>query len=327
MKKLLIIFAFLPLVGVGQEIHNLVFEGAGIRGIAYCGALMEMEKDGKMTEVQRVAGTSSGAITASLISVGYTADEIYEVIGETNFGKFNDGGWFFIGGFHRLKKKLGYYKGDRFTHWLEDLIEEKTGSKDITFLQLYQKHQSDSKYKELVMTATSLNHQDAIIFSHHNYPNMRIVDAVRASMAIPYYFEPMIIDSVGHPIELDQLTATGDVCVDGGFTTNFPIYIFDDAPYFDSNTLGFRIDNDEQIASDKGSKEIVDQQVASLQDFSVAFYYLIKETMNRYMLTDEDWARTVSVSDADIGPKVKKLSEEEKQKLIQSGANAYLQFK
>ncbi|MEZ4800374.1 MAG: patatin-like phospholipase family protein [Flavobacteriales bacterium] len=206
-------------------------------------------------------------------------------------------------------------------------IEGKAGSKDITFLQLYQKHQSDPKFKELVVTATSLNHQDALIFSYHNYPNMRIVDAVRASMAIPYYFEPMIIDSVGHPIELDQLTASGDVCVDGGFTTNFPIYIFDEAPYFDKQTLGFRIDNDEQIESDKSSKEIVDQQVASLQDFSVAFYYLIKETMNRYMLTEEDWARTVSVSDADIGPKVKKLSEEEKQKLIQSGANAYLNYK
>ncbi|MBM3448289.1 MAG: hypothetical protein FJX90_04180 [Bacteroidetes bacterium] len=40
----------------GQEmkpIENLVFEGGGIRGVAYCGALQEMELRGKL---QRDAG-------------------------------------------------------------------------------------------------------------------------------------------------------------------------------------------------------------------------------------------------------------------------------
>ena len=44
--------------------ENLVFEGAGIRGIAYCGALMELDEKGMLADIKRVGGTSSGAITA-----------------------------------------------------------------------------------------------------------------------------------------------------------------------------------------------------------------------------------------------------------------------
>jgi predicted acylesterase/phospholipase RssA len=74
MKKLLVIFATLiSIMGLGQKasdsIHyeNLVFEGAGIRGLAYCGALMELDQRQMLAPIQRVAGTSSGAITATLL--------------------------------------------------------------------------------------------------------------------------------------------------------------------------------------------------------------------------------------------------------------------
>ena len=94
MKKLLVIFAsFISIMGLGQKasdsIHyeNLVFEGAGIRGLAYCGALMELDERKMLTPIQRLAGTSSGAITATLLSVGYTPQEIFEMIGNTNFAE------------------------------------------------------------------------------------------------------------------------------------------------------------------------------------------------------------------------------------------------
>src|SRR5574343_659876 len=145
MNRILVFTALiLPILSWSQRIDNLVFEGAGIRGIAYCGALMELDEQGYLANVKRVAGTSSGAITASLLSVGYTPQEIYTIIGETNFGKFNDGGGLFIGGIHRLKKKLGYYKGKKFLEWLENLIEAKTGNKNFTFADLEQKATSNA---------------------------------------------------------------------------------------------------------------------------------------------------------------------------------------
>lgn len=305
------------------QIENLVFEGAGIRGIAYCGALMEMDKTGDLQGIKRVAGTSSGAITAGLISVGYSPQEIYEIIGGTNFAKFNDGGGIFIGGFSRLKNRFGYYKGNVFLHWMEELIEKKTGNADITFEQLYALAQQDSRYKELVVTAMCLNKQEPFYFSSYTYPKMRIADAIRASMAIPYYFEPVIIDKEGKTYKKKEMKPDYDVCVDGGFVSNFPIYVFDKAPFSNDRTVGFRIDEDKQIANDLSTRELVDIPIEDIGDFSIAFYYVIKETMNRYMLTEKDWERTISISDCSIGPKVKKLSQEEKDRLIGAGGKAW----
>ena len=55
--------------------RNLVFEGSGIRGIAFAGAIQEFERQNMIYTVQRVSGTSAGAITALLLSLGYSAAE------------------------------------------------------------------------------------------------------------------------------------------------------------------------------------------------------------------------------------------------------------
>lgn len=308
--------------GASDSLHfeNLVFEGAGIRGIAYCGALMELEEQGYLACIDRVGGTSSGAITACLLAVGYKPAEIYEIIGSTDFGRFNDGSWGFAGGLLRLNSRLGFYRGKSFVRWLELLISAKTNEADITFGQLHQLKQSDfdCNYKELTVAATSLNHQKTLIFSYESFPEMRIVDAVHASMAVPLYFEPVVIDSKGSVIEYRKMLPEHHLCVDGGFTSNYIISAYDSADR-PAPTLGLRLDSDEQIICDGRDCSLAYYPVESVKDFVGAFYYIIKETMNRQSLTEADWNRTVSISDCNIGPKVKKLSDEEKQKLIGAG--------
>ena len=97
MKKSLLLFPILAFQFMqGQPppaIKNLVFEGAGVRGIAYCGAIQEMESKKMMEDIERVGGTSSGAIIALTISLGYSGKEIENIILKTNFKKFNDGGF------------------------------------------------------------------------------------------------------------------------------------------------------------------------------------------------------------------------------------------
>lgn len=313
-------------------IENLVFEGAGIRGIAYCGALMELDERGYLECIDKVAGTSSGAITACLVSIGYTPQETFEIIGNTDFGKFNDGGWGFIGGVHRLKKKLGYYKGKRFLSWLEELVALKTGSAHTTFRDLrnLRGNQERCKVKDLAIAATSLNHQCTVIFSFETYPDMRIVDAVHASMAIPLYFEPVAVSPAGKVVDYRKMSTEDHLCVDGGFTANFIISYFDK---IDTNgevivapTLGLRLDSDEQIAEDLQQRNLAYQNIQSASEFIGAFYYIIKETMNRQTLREVDWDRTVSLSDCNMSPKVKKLSTREKEMLINSGREGVKQY-
>jgi len=308
-----------------DSIHyeNLVFEGAGIRGLAYCGALMELDERNLLKPIKRVAGTSSGAITATLLSVGYTPQEIFEMIGNTNFAKFNDGGGFFIGGSLRLFRRMGYYKGKKFTNWMENCIAAKVGNANITFSELENLTKEHETIKTLVITATCMNHQKVEYFSAHTYPNMRIVDAVRASMAVPLYFEPLIINDNGEPQDVKHYQDHDHVLLDGGFLSNFPIWVFDDSIKYDTQaikTIGFRIDSDYQIQVDRTKSKLPPYySIHSTKDLIGSVYYLMKENLNRFILTPFDWERTVSISDCGIGPKVKRLSKDEKALFIKAG--------
>jgi predicted acylesterase/phospholipase RssA len=59
---------------------NLVFEGGVAKVMVLIGALQEFESQGH--EAGRLLGTSAGAITATLLAAGYSADEIYTVATE-----------------------------------------------------------------------------------------------------------------------------------------------------------------------------------------------------------------------------------------------------
>ncbi len=62
----------------------MVFEGGGVAGIAYGGALTLMDKHHLLDDVVRLGGTSAGAITACLMGIGCEADEIQEIIWKEN---------------------------------------------------------------------------------------------------------------------------------------------------------------------------------------------------------------------------------------------------
>ena len=319
-------FIHLPSKAQEGKYQNLVFEGAGIRGIAYAGVLEELETRNILNHIRRVGGTSAGAITALAVSLGYRSNEIRDIIYHTNFESFNDGGFSFIGGFIRMKNKFGCYKGNKFTSWLEKIISRKTGNKNITFKELH-----DQGYKDLYITATCLNQQKVIIFSYHNYPQMKVKDAVRISMSIPLYFKAVFIDSAGNIIHKTKNRNNLDIMIDGGLVANFPITMFDSS-IIDSNnqplrlpnnqTIGIRIDTENQIQLDKINGGLEPYPIQTFKQYLEASYVYILESLNRQTLTQADWSRTISVSSADISPILKKLSPQQKNRLIQNGRMA-----
>ena len=313
-----------------QPYKNLVFEGAGIRGVAYVGAIRELEEQNRLTFIENVGGTSAGAIAALTLSLCYSAHEIEEIIYHTPLQKFNDGRFFFAGGISRLNRNYGWYRGKAFTRWLEKIIYAKTGNADITFGELH----ANDKFRDLYVTGTSLNHQKLIVFSHEHYPDMKIKDAVRISMSIPLYFEAVCIDSAGHVIDKRHAKGYYDVMVDGGFTGNFPIFMFDTTTVSDGHptrscnpwTLGLRIDTPGQIAYDVEQKGLAPVEIDRFRNYVSAFYSYVIENLNRTTLGPEDWQRTVSISSGNIGPKIRKLPLEEKEELINNGREAMRAF-
>ena len=333
MTKLLFIpvFFFILLSPIiNAQYRNMVFEGAGIRGIAYGGVIQVFEENNLMDDIKNVGGTSAGAITALTVSLGYKSSEINELIYTTDFNKFNDGQYFFIGGIHRVKEDYGWYKGDAFQHWLEEIIKKKTNNADITFKELH-----DKGYKDLYITATCLNKQKLFVFSYKNYPAMKVKDAVRISMSIPLYFGGVLIDNNGKVYEKQNEKQSLDLVMDGGIIGNFPIFIFDsvikNSPkgkdrIINSKTIGIRIDSDEQIKQDSTSAELQPLPINNLSDYFMALYVFVLENLNRNQLVEDDWKRTISVSSLDIGPRIKKLSNDQKNRLINSGVQSAKSF-
>lgn len=331
-KTVLFLFIFTLRVGflAQSEIKNLVFEGAGIRGLAYAGALEVLEEKDLIKNIENVGGTSAGAITALMISLGYTSSEVNTIISSTDFGDFNDGEFLFVGGLYRIKNNFGWYKTDKFEDWLGEIIEAKSVNKNITFEGL-----SNQGFKNLYVTATCLNKQKVLVFSKDSYPKMKVLDAVKISMSVPIYFEVVFIDSLGTIHERTEDISNLDLVMDGGVIGNFPIDIFDRDTVVSEgksvripnpNTLGFRIDSEEQIKYDEVNQELSPIEIGDIQDYMIAMYILVIENLNRNQLEGFDWDRTVSIGDADIGPKVKTLSKTQKEALLESGRKNTIDF-
>lgn len=333
MKHLLIIFLFL-LTGsalFGQSnITNLVFEGAGIKGLAYSGVVYELEQQGVMDGVRQVAGTSAGAITAMLVALDYRAEEVLGIVSATKFQSFNDVGFFFFGGVNRMARSYGWYKGEKFLRWLEGHIAHKTGNADITFAEM-----KAAGFRDLYVVASCINQQRQVVLSHQTYPNMKIKDAVRISMSIPFYFEPIWIDQDGQRVKRPKDLNGFDLMVDGGILGNYPIFVFDTILVNDCGqpqrwanpaTLGVRMDSDAQIALDRSSGGLAPQDLGSFSQYAAASFIFIAESLNRPFCTPGDWARTISVSSLDIGPKIKRMSEDQKSRLFESGRAATAAF-
>ena len=229
MKFTFLFFLLLPAFVFSQyyyQYKNLVLEGGGVRGLAYAGALEVLEQKDILSHIEKVAGSSAGAIAGLMISLGYNPHEIDSILQTLKIQEFNDGKDIF-GKIKRIRKEYGIYKGDKFENWLADLIFSKTGDSNTTFLQLHQLRQKDSAYKDFYCTGTNVSRQQLEVFSWEKWPQMKLKTAVHISGCIPFYFKPVPIDSLGNEVSLKDTLDSYDLYVDGGTLCNYPINIFD----------------------------------------------------------------------------------------------------
>lgn len=317
--------------------RNLVMEGGGVRGIAYGGALQELEKHGILQHIERVGGTSAGAIQAALLAVGYSPDEIVDVINHTPVQRLNDGRFMFVGGSSRLLKQYGWYRGDEFTTYLSELVARKTQKPGLTLGELHAlARQQPGHYRDLYTTGTNLTLQRTQVFSYETNPTMRVADAVRISMSIPLYYRAVLLDSTGNVVPGKPLPGQRvQVVVDGGLLANYPLRTFDQPRYLPSGcptstnpeTLGLRLDRDEQIALDtlaSGRQALAPRAITNFNAYLGALYSVALENLNP--AEPADWPRTISISTMGFSPKVKRVPLVQKQQLIESGRRGAQQF-
>jgi len=190
---------------------NAVFQGGGVKGIAFVGAIAVTQQRG--FSFHRVAGTSSGSIVASFLAAGYSHQEMKSMILDTPFQHFLEKKLIhhipMVGPAIRLLLKKGIYSGDLLEVWIRQKLLDKgvRTFKDIPPDSLYI-IASDITNGKMVVLPNDL-HEYGIDPDH-----FEIARAVRMSISIPYFFDPV--------------TVRKQVFVDGGILSNFPMWIFDD---------------------------------------------------------------------------------------------------
>lgn len=317
--------------------QNLVFEGGGVKGIAYVGALEQLEERKILAQIRRVGGTSAGAIAAALVGLGYSIEEIRGILWDMDFKKFMDGSWGILRDFKRLKNEFGWYKGDYFRNWIGDLIKKKTGNADITFEQAEKLADKNKGMRSMYFMVTNLSTGFSEVMSVEKQPGMCVADAVRFSMSIPFFFAA-------------RRSLRGDVYADGGVLDNYPIKLFDrekylsspklgsgteyydkqnkaflkrhpeGSPYvFNKQTLGFRLDSKEEISKFRDQAEPPVREIADLFDFALSIVRTYMDCQDNIHLHGDDWQRTIYIDTLGVGTVDFDIKKKTKEALLESG--------
>jgi len=295
---------------MAYHFKNLIFEGGVVRGIAYLGALQVLEDKGILKPIERVGGTSAGAINAVLVGLNYSLLEMEEILLDFDFKDFLDDSFGIIRDSYRTITKFGFYKGDKFYNWISELIKEKTGNPKSTFKDL-QENKKQNSFKEMYFIGANLSTGFAEVYSHEDeHINMPIADAVRISMSIPLFFAA-------------KRNLKRDVIVDGGLLNNYPIKLFDRKKYilkhkrdtgyyekyndelegderensyvYNMETLGFRLDEEEEINVFKHTEEPEHEDITGLISYMkrlISTFFNIQLSMH---LHSDDWHRTIYI--------------------------------
>ena len=216
--------------------RNLVFKGGGVRGIAYMGAVEVLEELNVLKNIERVAGTSSGAIAATLVCFRKKTKNTIDLFNTLDLKKVpqraeKDGTWNVkilknSENYPRLFEKFGWYSSAYFHDWLKFIIAEQCrGNQRATFSDFQR-----LGFRDLHIVASNISRHHAQVFSAETSPDVVVADAVRMSMSIPLFFEALRFDG-------KTFGKKGDYFVDGGLFNNYPIHVFDQPEYAIGNHM------------------------------------------------------------------------------------------
>ena len=186
---------------------DLVLEGGGVKGLGLVGAVLHLMREGYT--FPRVAGTSAGSIVAAFLAAGAKAGELAAIMDRLDYSRVPDrAGLPGVGESLGLMRHSGAHPGNYIHAFVRDELE-RLGVR--TF--------ADLKRRTLVVTATDIT-RGRLLRLPWDYESLGlnpgeqlVADAVRASISIPLFFEPVTL---------------GDrTLVDGGVLSNFPLSIFD----------------------------------------------------------------------------------------------------
>ena len=207
---------------------DLVLSGGGVKFIGLVGAVVALMDAGY--SIKRVSGVSAGSVVAAILAAAskgaqLTGEEIKELAFSVPLHKWRDSGPVpYLGAAWGLVRETSMYRGDEAYDWIRSELKN-LGVTSFGDLVIDGDHLPAGPRYKLVVTVADLTAAQLVRLPWDYQrlygldPDEQLVaDAVRASMAIPFFYRPVNLTGAG------GATST---LVDGGVLSNFPIDTFD----------------------------------------------------------------------------------------------------
>lgn len=185
-------------------------------------------RENALADVREISGSSAGAILSLFLALGMSIDEILDVslsLDIPSFVKIRLGSFF---------NKYGFVDMGPIRKKLVDIC-----GKDPTFEELDMK---------IYVSAFCLNTSQTVYFSRDTHPNMKVIDAVCMSMAVPFIFGCGNFDNYTY--------------VDGGTKEEYPLTPFLDKKPHEVTCIKIKMDTIYQESIDT-PKQFVETLIRS----------------------------------------------------------------
>ncbi len=209
---LILVPCLLSFSALSQKV-GLVLSGGGVRGMAHLGVIKALEEEN--IPIDYITGTSAGALIGSMYAIGLPPDQIKQVMTSKDFIKW-------AAGIFDEENKYYYLKNPDDASWvsiklqLDSILRTHLPSNvinpaEIDFVLMDKmaspsaiaNYDFDSLLVPFRCVAADITAKKPVVFSKGD-----LAQAVRASMAFPFYFSPVLIGE--------------NILYDGGIYNNFP---------------------------------------------------------------------------------------------------------
>jgi NTE family protein len=273
--------------------YRIYFSGGGICAMAHVGALIELSKQVPLHAIKEWMGVSAGSLVAMCLCIGFTLEELLDFCVRFDFTHIKEmdsvPGWIL---------HFGMDTGERLHRLIQACLHVKGLSSEYTFQECLTQFGLS-----LRIVATDLNDAAPVIFSPTTTPDYCIADAVRASMSVPYYFQPFICPESGHYL------------LDGGVISNHPLFVLPDEEH--RRTLSILI-----RTSIEKIENVADME---MDEFMMRPLNIVLIEKNKMESRFYD-ARCIQIMLGELNILDFSMEDDTKQMIIQKGKDAVIQF-
>jgi predicted acylesterase/phospholipase RssA len=202
-------------------IKNIVLSGCAFKCWAYIGTIRALSEY-PVHQLEHVIGVSAGSFFGLLLILNLKWDFLLKYFINLNFKELYDID------IDNILIQQSIFAGVKFTQLIRELIGYRIDP-DSTFLDLHRFSSIKLSVGALNITSSELDY-----FDYQKTPNVKLIDAIRASCCIPIIFPPYKINDSFY--------------YDGGFVNNCPSDLVDEVDTIAFDLVSFKQKNNSGLS-------------------------------------------------------------------------------